>query len=372
MLVCKINDLNHRIEKKTGLPLKDLSVELTRQCNFSCKHCFLINPVSGTTRKPELPYDKWVEIFEQYAAENGLFITLTGGEPLLRNDFKELWVYLKKRGFLITLFTNGSLIDQEMAEFFAKWTPLEVSITLYGASEETYHKATGRKNSFGKVVNALSLLKEKGIPLEVKGVFSKLNVEDFMQIREISLNYCDLFRWDMALMGAYPYSGNKPMDIRLTPEEYAEIELQDPVRRTEMQTIFKKWDPSSFIGSKERAFTCNVANGSSVHIDAYGSMHPCLPLESEGYDVVNGTLSEGWNSAIPDLVKNYPFDPGACQTCEAAEVCGPCVAFAELEGCSPTGPVPYKCRLVKARAAHFNAHDKLQRVFENNCLTVKN
>lgn len=359
MLDCKIKDFSKRIQTKTGRPLKDLSVELTRRCNFACKHCYCTSPTSQAVIPPELSYDNWLDIFEQYAAEEGLFVTITGGEPLLRKDFKKFWVYLKKRGFLITLFTNGSLIDHEMADFFAQWTPLQISITLYGASDQTYENITGHKNMFGRVSETLAMLKERGIPLEVKGVFSRLNGGDFQSVKTIALKYCDLFRWDMALMGALPTTGNVPRQIRFTPEEYIQFEAAEPVRKRHMETLFKKWKAPEVARKKKGAFGCNVGSGGSVHINSHGIMHPCIPLESAGYNVMQGSLREGWYEAIPELVDTFPCQPGICQECAAAELCGPCVAFAVLEGCSVTGPVPFKCALVRARAEKYGTKEVL-------------
>ena len=352
MIDCKINDFSRKLQGKTGSLLKTLSVELTRKCNFRCMHCFCANQSFSSE---ELSFDEWVVVLEQYAKDDGLFLTITGGECLLRKDFVRLWEYLKKRGFILTLFSNASLIDAELADFFLQWTPLQISVTLYGASDETYEKVTGCRNMFSRVMEALELLRKRGIALEVKGVFSRLNSDDFEEVRKIALEYCDLFRWDMALMGAFATSENQPKAIRLSPKEYVEIEATEPIRFFHMKKLFQQWNPPDFARKREGAFTCNVRSGISMHIDPTGKMHPCAPFEYEGYDLKKGTLREGWHEAIPKFIDTYPCQPGACQSCDLVDLCGPCAAFALLEGCSVTGPVPYKCELVKARAEKYCA-----------------
>ena len=352
MIDCKINDFSRKLQGKTGSLLKSLSVELTRKCNFHCRHCFCTNQPSIPE---ELSFDEWVKIFEQYAKDDGLFITLTGGEALLYKDFVKLWEYLKKRGFILTLFSNASLIDAEFADFFLRWSPLQISVTLYGASNETYERATGCPNMFSRVIEALELLRKRGISLEVKGVFSRLNVDDFEAVRKIALEYCDLFRWDMALMGAFATSENQPKAIRLSPEEYVEVEATEPVRFFHMKKLFQQWNPPDFARKREGAFACNVRSGISMHIDSSGKMHPCVSFEYDGYDLTKGTLREGWHKAIPKFIETFPCQPGPCQNCAVADLCGPCAAFALLEGCSVTGSVPYKCELVKARAVKYGA-----------------
>ena len=352
MIDCKINDFSRKFKGNTGLPLKSLSVEFTRKCNFSCRHCYCTNQHSIPQ---ELSFSEWVDIFEQYAKEDGLFITITGGEPLLYKDFARLWQYLKKRGFILTLFSNASLIDKDFVDFFCRWTPLQVSVTLYGASNETYERATGCPNMFSRVMESLESLRKKGIPLEVKGVFSKFNADDFEDVRKIALEYCDLFRWDMALMGAFATSENDPKAIRLSPAEYVEMEAKEPVRFLHMKKVFQQWVPPGLTPNRKGAFACNVRAGGSFYIDSSGKMHPCIPFECYGYDLMKGTLREGWHEEMPKFIETFPCHPGACQSCALVELCGPCAAFALLEGCSVSGPVPYKCELVKARAEKYSA-----------------
>lgn len=366
MIDCKINDFSRKLQGKTGYLLKSLSVELTRKCNFHCSHCFCTNQPASPE---ELSFDEWVAIFEQYAKDDGLLLTITGGEPLFRKDFLKIWEYLKKRGFVLTLFSNASFIDEEFADFFAQWTPLLVSVTLYGASDKTYEKVTGCRNMFGRVLQALELLRKRGIALEVKGVFSRLNADDFEEVRKIALQYCDIFRWDMALMGAFSTSENRPKAIRLSPEKYVEMEAVDPVRFSHVKKLFREWRPPKFAPMRKGAFACNLRSGVCMHINSSGKMSPCVAFEYDGYDLTNGNLSEGWHEVMPNFIETYPCQPGLCQSCAVADLCGPCAAFALLEGCSVTGPVSYKCELVKARAekcsagrviSYIQSHDKFR------------
>ena len=235
-----------------------MSVEFTRRCNFRCEHCFLANPLEDAPGEKPLSYDQWLTIFDQYVEEGGLFITVTGGEPLLRPDFKKLWIAMKKRGLVISLFTNGSLVDKNLVEFFKQWTPYEVSISLYGASESTYYRVTGRKEMFKRVMHSLDMFQNAGIPLEVKGVFSRVNIDDFYQVKAIGEKYCDLFRWDVDLIGSFSYSGNNPQSIRLSSKECADFEAAEPIRNSEIKNTLDKWIPPDESYPRTGAFTCGV------------------------------------------------------------------------------------------------------------------
>jgi radical SAM protein with 4Fe4S-binding SPASM domain len=359
LLVCKIKQFNNKIEQGKSRPLSGLSVEFTRRCNFRCEHCFLANPLEDAPEENPLSYEEWLRIFDQYVDEDGLFITVTGGEPLLRPDFKELWIAMKKRGFIISLFTNGSLIDEEMVKFLSQWTPHEVSISLYGASNSTYQAVTGREKMYDQVIHALDMLKDAGIPLEVKGVFSKINIDDFHTIKKIGETYCELFRWDVDLMGAFSYSGNTPQDIRLSPAECAEIEANEPIRNQELKNSFENWSPPDHNTQKSSPFTCGIGFF-TAYIDSKGGMRPCLPLESMSYDLRSGTIKDGWYRAIPQMLMDFPHEPGPCQSCDAIALCGQCTAFALLDGCSATGMIPFKCELAFERAKKYGLLDKIK------------
>lgn len=362
MQLCSVYQFVERLDETEERPLRAVTLELTRRCNLNCLHCFCGQPPNHKSRQDELAFSEWERILEQCAQEGVLFLTLTGGEPLLYPQFREIWKIAKQKGFLITLFSNGTLIDDDMADFLAEWTPLEVSMSLYGASEETYQKVTGGKGMFQRVVDGFERLARRKINMEVKGVFSRLNVHDFEAVKAIALKYCDTFRWDAELMGAFPGCKNKPAEIRLSVDDYFVLEQSDPALRHVVDEKSINWEPPR--RAEQSAFRCGVGRG-SVHIDAYGGMHPCLPLESLKYDLLSGSVREGWRQAVPNLLRDLAWQPGPCQVCDAAEICCSCTAFAMLENCSPTGPVPYRCALASIRAQASGLTECLQAIPES-------
>lgn len=132
---------------KQRLPYSVL-FELTARCNMNCVHCYLQN-VHDTK---ELSYDKIIEIIDILYEKGIVFLTFTGGEILLRKDFVDIYLYAKKKGFLVELFTNGYLFDDKIIDALAEYPPLLVDISLYGASENTYRKVTGLQNAFARVI----------------------------------------------------------------------------------------------------------------------------------------------------------------------------------------------------------------------------
>jgi MoaA/NifB/PqqE/SkfB family radical SAM enzyme len=125
------------------------SFELTFRCNLRCVHCYCnLPPNDQDAIEKELTTEEVFDIFDQIAEAGCLWLLITGGEPLLRKDFLEIYTYAKKKGFIITLFTNGTLITEEIADYLKEWPPNKVEITLYGVTSETYERVTGISGSF--------------------------------------------------------------------------------------------------------------------------------------------------------------------------------------------------------------------------------
>ena len=133
-----------------GRPKNPFSVlfELTPKCNLNCIHCYLQNVHSAE----QLNYEEITKILDILYEKGILFLTLTGGEILLRKDFLDIYLYAKKRGFLVELFSNGLLFSDDIINVLQKYPPLYIDITLYGACEETYRKVTKIHGAFDKVL----------------------------------------------------------------------------------------------------------------------------------------------------------------------------------------------------------------------------
>jgi MoaA/NifB/PqqE/SkfB family radical SAM enzyme len=166
MELCKAEKFYEEISSQRTRPLHSLTIELTRRCNFKCPHCFCAIPEKSPKKEYELSLEQWDDILNQCIEEGVLNLTFTGGEPLLYQNFRKLWITAKKKGFLVTLFSNGSLIDEELADFLSEWTPAKVSITLYGSTEETYRKVTLRSGMLERVLHSLNILAQRKILLE--------------------------------------------------------------------------------------------------------------------------------------------------------------------------------------------------------------
>ena len=316
--------------------------ELTFRCNNRCIHCYVNRGANDRReRKKELTYSQICRILDTIAEEGCLWLLFTGGEPFIRNDFLEIYTYAKRKGFLITLFTNGTLIDRGIADFLREWPPRSIEITLYGMSEGVYEEVTGVPGSHAKCMQGVELLVERNLPLKLKAVILTLNRHELDEMKTFAENLGLEFRFDPLLNLRIDGQGYTAK-LRLSPREVVQMDLDDEKRRIEFVEFYersKKADRDS-----EFIFRCG-AGVNSFHVDPYGLLHICGLVRDPGYDLLNGSFRNGWHRFLPGIraqrwKKDYP-----CGDCNLQVLCGQCPGWSQLEHGDLEKPVEYLCQV---------------------------
>ena len=262
------------------------TIELTRRCNNRCRHCYNNLPASDLhAHAEELRTDELIRILDEAAAAGCVWLLLTGGEIFLRPDFREIYTHAKQNGLLVTLFTNGTLITPELADFLANQRPFSIEITLYGATRETYERVTGNPGSFGQCLRGIGHLRDRGLPLKLKATLSTLNRHEIEAMKRLAENDLGLpFRFD-ALLNARCDRSPGPLDVRLSPEEVVQLDLADP-ERAEALRDFARRRPGHGAGDKKGSPLYPCGGGAhSFAIDPYGRLRACAISPGEGFDL---------------------------------------------------------------------------------------
>src|SRR4051794_39940926 len=128
----------HRQVRTARAPLNG-TIEVTRRCPLTCTHCYN-NLAMGdrNAQLAELTTDEHRRLLDEMAEAGCLWLLYTGGEIFARRDFLDIYTHAKRNGFIITLFTNGNLVNEAVADYLVEWRPFAVEITLYGRTRETY------------------------------------------------------------------------------------------------------------------------------------------------------------------------------------------------------------------------------------------
>ena len=325
------------------------SFELTFRCNLRCAHCYCnLSANDQDAIEKELSTEEVFNILDQIAEAGCLWLLITGGEPLLRKDFLEIYTYAKKKGFLITLFTNGTLITEEIADYLVQWPPFKVEITLYGVTSETYERVTGISGSFKHCKRGINLLLKRQLPLGLKTIAMTLNKDELWKIKEYAEKLGVKFRFDPILNPRL--DGSKtPCDFRLSPKEVVKLDLADEKRVKEWRDFCEK-----FVGpsQSDNLYICG-AGVSSFHIDPYGQMSVCIMSRFRGYDLRCGSFEKGWYKSIPEFLTLKPNGNYKCGQCKLISLCGQCPGWGWLENGNPEISVEYLCQIAHLRAETF-------------------
>jgi len=322
------------------------SLEMTLQCNLRCKHCYLDGVHDGIPGEVELSTEEWYGILDQLAEAGTLWLLMTGGEPFVRPDFLDIYTYAKRKGFLITIFTNGTMITPEVADTLAQMPPLSIEISVYGRTRETYERVTGIPGSHGRCMRGIELLLERGLPLSLKTVVMTLNKDELFDLKAWADELGVDFRFDAALFGGM--GDAEPTKYRLSPEEVLEIEEAYPGFFEELAEVYRRLLPKAESANRDRLYVCG-AGSQSFAIDPTGKLNVCLLSRHPEYNLRIGGFVEGWSEALPAERNRMPSPSYACRDCQLMSICSPCPGKNELETGDVERAGDFRCALAHRR-----------------------
>jgi len=348
--------------------LISFDLEITARCNNNCRHCYInLSANNRMAQNEEISFDQIKKITHQAKKLGALWCLLTGGEPLLRKDFFDIYLYLKKQGFLISVFTNAALITQKHIDFFKKYPPRDMEVTVYGVTKETYERVTRKPGSFDAFMRGLNLLLKNGIKVRFKAMALRSNVAELPKIAA----FCraktkDYFRFDPFLHLRYDRNSKRNLEIkseRLSAEEIVIIERADNQRCSALEKGCDKLImPEAEQINCQHLFHCGAGmSGFSVSYKGYLRLCASLWKVDCMYDLKKGNLAEAFNRfvlGVRDRRSNKKEFLQKCRKCPIINLCIWCPAHAHLETGHLDKPVDYFCQVAHARFKAFG--DKLK------------
>ena len=326
------------------------TIELTFRCNLKCVHCYCNLPAnSKKAQEKELNTDEIFHLLDKITEEGCLWLLLTGGEPLLREDFKDIYEYAKKKGLLLTIFTNGTLINQEIVDFLKDFPPFLVEITIYGASQKTYEKITRVPGSFIRCLKGIDLLLKRKIPLRLKTMVMKINYAELEEMKSLSKSYGLQFHFDSFINPRLDGSLD-PCNFRLSPREVVKLDLEDERRVLEFKKSYSELEPPI---NNNLLYNCG-AGVDTFSINPYGQLQICPMVANPSFNLREGTFKYGWEKFVPEIKSLQRKRQNLCVSCRNRPLCGYCPAWAELETGSPEEPIEYLCKVAYLREEVFD------------------
>ena len=312
-----------------------VTIEVGTACNLRCQHCYIPNHGDSA-----LSYETIMDLFRQLRELGTFEIILTGGEILYRDDALQIIESGRKMGFDIGLFSNGTLVNEAIAEELAKLHINMFSTSVYSLNASVHDQITKCAGSLKKTLNGLSLLKKYNIPIEVKSMIMKQNAGDMMDL----WSYCKENRFRFV---ASPFifcqsdRNKKPLDLRVHGEELKriipsidEIVSFAPANR----------DPEDYI--------CPSMHH-SFGINAFGEVSPCNALFYSIGNIYQSSLKDLWFSEDAKRIRNVKFkDISDCINCKSLNYCIRCPGISLGETNDMFSKYDYACEIANARRSY--------------------
>jgi radical SAM protein with 4Fe4S-binding SPASM domain len=341
----------HSQAAQQRLPISG-SLELTARCNLHCRFCYLPHPQRAAHEaRHELQTGEWLEILDQMAAAGCLWLLLTGGEILLRDDFAELYVAAKRRGFIVTLFTNGTLLSDATADLIARLPPFAVEIPLYGATAHVYERMTGQSGSFQRCMQAIDTLLQRRIQVRLKSVVTTLNVEELPAMVALAQRKGLPFRYDPHITSGI--DGNRcTLRYRLSPQAIVELDRADPGRSEAWRELCRRARENG--NYRTQLYNCG-AGQIAFYIDSSGRMCLCSQDRSSPTDVLRRGFEHAWRQLSTRRSEEQFSRETPCSRCEYMPVCGWCPSWSRNEATGAEAPVPFLCEVTRLRVEQFGS-----------------
>ena len=309
------------LARKKRIPLHG-SFELTPFCNLDCKMCYVHLSNSQFNIDSLISTKDWKEIIKEAHEAGMLYATLTGGECLTYPGFDEIYFFMRDIGIVPSILTNGLLLDQERIDFFKRYPPTRIQVTLYGSSDDAYEKVTG-KRVFHTIYRNLERVRDAKLKITLTLTPSKYMYDDIRPLVEAAESLHIPYGVNADLLPPRKETGRVLNDLGI--DQYFEIyrymkelrhENLEPVDPIELPDV-------SHIGESRLGFQCGGGRSGFV-IQYNGKMSPCPSMPELATEPFQEGFATAWNR-LNDLVSNYPM-PAECTKCAYQGRCLYCPA----------------------------------------------
>ncbi len=341
-------------------------LELTSRCNLRCVHCYLgPQEEQRGKRDEEMDTARVKAVVDDLAANGCLYLVITGGDPMVRKDFPEIYCHAREQGLIVTVFCDGVLVTGKIVELFREIPPFSVEISLYGATAGTYEAVTRVPGSFPRCLRGIRLLLEGGVAVNLKTVLMSINRHELADMRRMAEDLGVKFRVDSAIFPCLGESSlgesslgenspgesslgensHQPLDLRVDPQAAVALELEDARQAGNwLDHIAEQRDqaPSEYL------YSCG-AGLTNFYVDPFGYVSPCLMTTHYRYSLAERDFGRLWGHELARLREKKPRGGYACGSCEMRAACAGCPAFNYLENGAEDVRSEYVCETTRAR-----------------------
>lgn len=340
-----------------GIPLSG-TFELTPRCNFNCKMCYIHRSEQDTLALAgERSATQWLSLAEECCKQGTLLLLLTGGEPFIRKDFQEIYSGCRKMGLMISINSNGSLIQEDVLDFLAADPPSRVNITIYGASPETYGALCGNPDAYFQTVHAIEKLQEAGILVKLNYSVTPYNRQDAQAVYAFAREH------SLPLQAAsYMFPPIRACEHgsfcadRLSPDQAAAEKIAYDMSRFTTGELKERWtgllsgepvpDPDDECQELPTQKLRCRAGSSTFWVTWDHQLRPCGMMTEPSVDLSGISFAEGWERI--HRLREEIMVPAKCTACPVRNACDQCAAVCYAESGSYTTVPEFMCQMTEA------------------------
>lgn len=355
-----------KVESLPRLPLKG-TIDLTYRCNNDCRHCWLRLPPGAAEARAELTVGEIGRLVEEARTMGCREWLLSGGEPMLRPDFPDIFETVAARSAWYTLNTNGTMITPPIARLLRR--PGTKLVALYGASAAVHDAVTRNPGSFEALERGLAYLREAGAAFTVQVVPMTTNIHEYEAMVRLAETWSPSWRlgatWLYLSASGDPARNRDILAERLDPARIAEL---DGAAGSGGEDLAAASEPACAAGG---LYASCLAGRRDFHVDPYGGMSFCSFVKDPALRLDLRAMSFGraWDEGLPDLAAAVAPSPEYSRNCGACDLrpdCKWCPVFAYLEHRDHSARIDHLCAVARetrrAREERLRTHRRRFRV----------
>jgi radical SAM protein with 4Fe4S-binding SPASM domain len=328
------------------IPLQ-VEMEIIATCNYKCVHCYI---APCAERGDMMTLEQARGIFRKLVDAGTMGLLLTGGEIFTHREFREIYLAAKRSGFAVHLNSNGYYITDRWADFFVEWPPEIISLSMYGATRETYEGVTGIPSSFDRFVRNVDGLLARGIRIDLKCPAMTVTAPELPLMKAFADARGVNFRSDFNIMPEEK-GGTAPLQLMLAPRDHIDLLKQmDPgLEETRKYSEARINNPMT-----NEVYLCG-AGRTGFAINVFGGVTTCLTSRKVVGNIIEQPFEEVWAALGGKVAVKYP-DNHPCATCRFHSICAGCPATVESLTGLPEGYVQQYCQMSHLRAYELGYH----------------
>lgn len=274
-----------------------------------------------------------------------IWLAFTGGDPLTRKDFPEIYAYAKEKGFIVSLLANANRITEKMVKFFKRQTPFFIDLTLNAVTKDSFEKITQVEHSFVAAMRGINLSLKAGLPLRIKTLITKDNLRELPAIRKFIQDLGLQFNPSYVLYSRL--NGDlAPTSLRIPPRKVLDISgIKAP---SDSDTGFMNCFRAAHAARRNTStylFDCAIGNGGGIYIDPYGNAFPCNFIREPAFNLLAVEPEEALQRFFTQIKTRKFTTDSKCDGCNLRRICRWCPGAAYVETSDMEKPIKYYCEL---------------------------